>query len=140
MIKDIKNTFCSLEVYNIYSACMYEPTFDKFKTKAELFSAPTFSLLGYYCKDTLIGVIVTKEKEDLVEIVGIAVKETARKNGVGTKLIDYIRETSNKPLFASTDCCAVSFYKKYGFNIKKHTVSGNSETYTRYGCLLGSIL
>ncbi len=140
MIKDIKNNFCSMEVYNIFSACMYEPTFNKFKAKAQLFSAPTFSLFGYYCKDVLTGVIVTKEKEDLVEIVGIAVKETSRKKGVGTKLIDYIRETSNKPIFASTDCYAVNFYKKYGFNIKKHTISGNSETYTRYDCSLSSIL
>ena len=30
MIKNIKDILCSEEIYNIYSACMFEPTFDKF--------------------------------------------------------------------------------------------------------------
>ncbi len=35
MIKNIKDILCSEEIYNIYSACMFEPTFDKFKLKTE---------------------------------------------------------------------------------------------------------
>ena len=134
MIKDIKNSFCSFEVYNIYSACMYEPSFEKFKAKALSFLTSDFSLCGYFCEDILTGVIVTKETNDLIEIVGIAVKETDRKKGVGTKLIDYIKKNSNKPIFASTDCDAVGFYKKYGFAVKEHTVSEGSGAYTRYNC------
>ena len=134
MIKDIKDIFCDVEVYNIYSACMYEPSFEKFKAKAVSFSDSSFSLFGYYCDDILIGVIATKEKVASIEIVGIAVKETSRKKGVGTKLIDYIKENSNKPIFASTDCDAVNFYKKCGFAVKKQTVSDSNDTYTRYNC------
>ncbi len=136
MIKDIKDCFCSFDVYNIYSACMYEPTFNKFKAKAQSFSDSSFSLFGYYCNDILMGVIVTREKETSIEIVGIAVKEKARRKGVGTKLVDYIRENSDKPIFASTDSDAVDFYKKYGFNTKEHTVSKSDEIYTRFDCFL----
>ncbi len=35
MIKNIKDILCTQEIYDIYSACMFEPTFDKFKIKAE---------------------------------------------------------------------------------------------------------
>ena len=55
MIKDIKNSFCSFEVYNFYSACMYKPSFEKFKIKAVSFLTSDFAstdcdAVGFYEK------------------------------------------------------------------------------------------
>ena len=49
MIKNIKYILCSEEIYNIYSACMFEPTFDKFKLKTEQMQKDSsVSVYGYF--------------------------------------------------------------------------------------------
>ena len=138
-IKNIKPNFCTEEIYNIYSACMFNPTFEKFKTKAEEYqnNAAT-EIYGYFESNKIIGVIVTEESESQIEIIGIAVDNNKQKQGVGTKLIDFIRTKTKKQIFAETDTDAVGFYKKYGFSIEEKTVSKNDDTFTRYLCYLNN--
>lgn len=137
MIKDIKDIFSAKEVYNVYSACMFKPTYEKFKTKSLSFQNDfLISTFGYFFEDKIIGVIVVQETKNTIEIIGISVINEKRHSGVGTKLINHIRENTIKQIIAETDSEAVGFYKKYGFNVKEHTVSKADETYTRYLCCL----
>lgn len=137
MIKNIKDILCSEEIYNIFSACMFEPTFDKFKLKTEQMQKDSsVSVYGYFSNEKIIGVISTQETDKTVEIIGIAVDTKKRHSGIGTKLVDYVKDKSSKPIIAETDSDAVMFYKKYGFNIKEIIVSKFATSYSRYVCTL----
>lgn len=137
MIKNIKDILCTQEIYDIYSACMFEPNFDKFKIKAEQMQKDSsVSVYGYFSNEKIIGVISTQETDKTVEIIGIAVHTKERHSGIGTKLIDYVKDKSSKPIIAETDSDAVVFYKKYGFNIKEIIVSKSNVSYSRHVCTL----
>lgn len=137
MIKNIKDILCSEEIYNIYSACMFEPTFDKFKIKAEQMQNDSSVFVhGYFLNRKIVGVISTQETDKTVEIIGIAIDTKERNSGIGTKLIDYVRKNTVKQITAETDSDAVGFYKKYGFDINEHIVSKMDKTYIRYFCSL----
>ncbi len=137
MIKNIKDILCTQEIYDIYSSCLFEPTFDKFMIKAEQMKKDSsVSVCGYFSNKKIIGVISTQETDKTVKIIGIAVDTKERHSGVGTKLIDYVKDKSSKPIIAETDRDAVMFYKKYGFNIKEIIVSKSNISYSRYVCTL----
>ena len=137
MIKNIKDILCTQEIYNIYSACMFEPTFNKFKVKTEKMQNDSFvSVYGYFLNGKIIGVISTQETDKVVEIIGIAVDSKKRHSGIGTKLIDYVKDKSPKPIIAETDNDAVMFYKKCGFDIEEKIVSKSNVSYSRYVCTL----
>ena len=80
--------------------------------------------------------IKSKEFALTVEIIGIAVDTKKRHSGIGTKLIDYVKDKSSKPIIAETDSDAVMFYKKYGFDIEEKIVSKSNISYSRYVCTL----
>ena len=137
MIKNIKDILCTKEIYNIYSACMFEPTFDKFKLKTkQMQNDSSVCVYGYFLNEKIIAVISTQEADKTIEIIGIAVDIKDRYSGIGTKLIDYIKDKSKKPIIAETDSDAVMFYKKYGFNIEEKIVSKSNVSYSRYVCTL----
>ena len=137
MIKNIKDILCTKEIYNIYSACMFEPTFDKFKLKTkQMQNDSSVCVYGYFLNEKIIAVISTQETDKTIEIIGIAVDIKDRYSGIGTKLIDYIKDKSKKPIIAETDSDAVMFYKKYGFDIEEKIVSKSSISYSRYVCTL----
>ena len=137
MIKDIKNIFYTKKVYAVYSACMFKPTYEKHKEKSLSFqSDPSISIYGYFHENSIVGAIVIRETKNAIEIIGISVANKKRHLGIGTKLIDYIRENTVKQIVAETDSDAVGFYKKYGFNIKECIIAKMDETYIRYLCSL----
>ncbi len=137
MIKNIKNILCTEEIYNIYSACMFEPTFDKFKLKTEqMQNNSSVCVYGYFLNEKIIGVISTQETDKVIEIIGIAVDIKERHSGVGTNLIDYVKDKTQKTIIAETDSDAVMFYKKNGFDIEEKIVSKSNISYSRYVCTL----
>ncbi|MBR6693920.1 MAG: GNAT family N-acetyltransferase [Clostridia bacterium] len=137
MIKNIKDTLCTEEIYDIYSACMFKPTFDKFKIKAgQMQNDSSVSVYGYFSNEKIIGVISTQETDKTVEIIGIAVDTKERLSGVGTNLIDYVKDKTQKPIIAETDRDAIMFYKKCGFHIEEKIVSKSNTSYSRYVCTL----
>ena len=116
---------------------MFEPTFDKFKIKAEQMQKDSSaSAYGYFSNEKIIGIISTQETDKTVEIIGIAVDTKERHLGIGTKLIDYVKDKCSKPIIAETDSDAVMFYKKYGFNIKEIIVSKSNASFSRHICTL----
>ena len=74
-IIDLKNRFISNQAYEIYSACMYMPTWEKFYEQANiLVNEDLVSILGYIHNNNIIGILVIqKTTPESVEIKGISV-------------------------------------------------------------------
>ena len=49
-------------------------------------------MYGYFLNEKIVGVISTQETDKVIEIIGIAVDIKERHSGVGTNLIDYVKE------------------------------------------------
>lgn len=137
-IVDLKNNFIMADVYRVYSACMFEPTWEKFRERAENLSAdPNVRVFGCFEDDALLGVIAVRKMSDYAEICGIAVEEKRRGCGIGGKLVRYVMDML-KPdvLSAETDDDAVEFYRKAGFLIEEFAKVYDSGVYRRYRCTL----
>lgn len=134
---DLKDSFASKEVYEIYSQSMYKPSWHKFILHThELSENSLISMFGLLNKNDLIGVIVVKkDSQNNGEILGIAVKKGYHQRGIGSRLIDYVfNKLEIKTLFAETDDDAVRFYEKCGFEIKEVIKYKNGYEYKRYEC------
>ena len=61
MIYDIKNIVNTKEVYEIYSLCMYLPTFDKYTaTFNEYLADSNINVYGFYDNNILVGAIAIR--------------------------------------------------------------------------------
>lgn len=139
MIKCIKAIFNSIEVYAIYSLCMYMPTLDKFnKIANELIDSSKVKIYGFYSNDSLIGVIViTVNSDKTADINGIAVMDAFQHKGIGKKLIKYsLKDNSITMISTETDDDAVLFYTKCGFNIEEFYKVFDNKQIKRYKCTL----
>ena len=75
---------------------------------------------GYYVKEWLVGVMGIQDKQDVTLIRHAYVCTSERRNGVGTKLLEYLEECSNKPILIGTwsdATWAIEFYKKNGYRL-----------------------
>jgi len=138
-IKNIKSQFDTLEMYNVFSNCLYMPTWDKFIAEAkEYMRNDAINIFGYYEDNRVIGIIVIKQnKNGIFEIKGIAVDSEFRKHGLGKKLIKYVCDKlSICTLLAETDDDAVGFYRRCGFETEKFKRTGDNGEYIRYKCIL----
>ena len=134
-IINIKETINSNEdVLKILKYSHYNPTKEKLLKLTENYhkNQDIFSFASINNKMSGL-IVVQKINNKNYEIIDISVDKDYRKQGIASKLIDYIIEKLNiKTLFAETDDDAVGFYKKYGF---KAEIIKNKE-YTRYKCTL----
>ena len=72
-----------------------------------------------------------------MEIIGIAVAENVRHQGIGKRMILFVLESYGvKRLEADTDDDAVEFYRKCGFTVKKIAVDYPDGSAVRYDCIL----
>lgn len=141
MIRDIKQNFLTPEVYEIYSLCMYTPTYEKFAKKAHAYlSNPGTAIYGFYEDTVLLGVIVLQAKaQNTAEIVGIAVERTHQHRHIGKGLIQYAVTTGRYPeLYAETDDDAVSFYERCGFETEAFQAAYDGIPCRRYRCIYHS--
>ena len=139
IIKNIKARFAAEDVYNIYSACMYCPTFDKFIRKSEEYmSEGQMHMFGYFDDEQLKGVIAVRlNSDDTAEIVGIGVDSQSRKKGIGKSLIDYAVQTLHiKAMTAETDDEAAMFYSRCGFEVNEYCKAFDTNIVKRYKCVL----
>ncbi|MGM7681328.1 GNAT family N-acetyltransferase [Cytobacillus sp. Hm23] len=83
------------------------------------FLSPVRRLYGYDFEDNVIGCIgIEFLGSKSGEIKHIAVSTKHRGEGIGSKMISFIRDKhSLSVIYAETDKDAVNFYKNYGFNI-----------------------
>lgn len=71
-----------------------------------------------YIDDTLIGYIYYSKIYDRLEINNILVAESRRREGIASKLFDYLLEKENLPITLEVDETnnkAINLYKKIGF-------------------------
>ena len=137
MIQNIKQGFLSPEVYEIYSQCMYAPTYEKFAEKASAYlNDKSTAIYGFYEDHVLLGVIVLQDKSpNTAEIIGIAVDHTHQHRHIGKALIQYAVTTGRyTELYAETDDDAVSFYERCGFEVEAFQTAYNGIPCRRYRC------
>ena len=138
-IADISGRFLSKEVYKIYAPCMYQPTWEKFCTKAEKYLQNGHAvLLGAVENSAVLGVMVLETKDSgEAEIVGIAVSPRRRRLGIGRQMVQYAMELPGiRRLYAETDDDAAAFYRSCGFHINSHVETFPDGEAVRYQCIL----
>ena len=136
VIKNIKETVAVSEnILELLKYSHFNPTKEKLSKLMQKYHQdkdvfPFASFDG----DKISGVIVVQKIEnETYEIIDIAVDKDYRRQGIASKLIDYVIEKLDiKILFAETDDDAVGFYEKYGFK----TENIKNKEYTRYKCTL----
>lgn len=138
-VVNLKNSFISSQIYDIYSECMYRPTWEKFYTQAKLLiNDDAVSILGGITNSDIIGVIAIRQMNSYsAEIKGIAVSPLYRQSGVGRQLIESIFQRMQiKILYAETDDDAISFYEHCGFRTETLVKIYEDIEYRRYKCIL----
>ena len=138
-IRNIKHCFNTSEMYNVFSACTYMPTWEKFTSRAvEYMNNDAIHIFGYYEDSRLAGIIAVNQNQDgSFEIKGIAVNPECRNRGIGRKLVQYVcDELPVSKLHAETDDDAIEFYRSCGFETEVFSRMFESGEFRRYKCLL----
>jgi GNAT superfamily N-acetyltransferase len=94
----------------------HEPYMPLDELKAQLADGIVFS--GYESGGELLGVMGIQDKGDVKLIRHAYVKTTARRKGVGEKLLRHLEATTSKPVLIGTwrdAAWAIRFYEKNGY-------------------------
>ena len=127
------------KTYEIYKYCMFMPTEEKFNKKMDTFLIDnSIKIFACFNQSEIVGVIVVSFLEQRnIEIIGIAVKLSARGKGVGSYMINQIVTNYGlASVYAETDNDAVGFYRNNGFSITEFAEIYDDETVLRYKCKL----
>jgi ribosomal protein S18 acetylase RimI-like enzyme len=123
--------------YAVYADCMYLPTKEKYQQKMQAYLQDVaIKIYGCFCETALKGLLVLRSfPQNQAELVGIAVEESARRQGIGTFMLRQVMETcALQAVFAETDDDAVEFYRKNGFSVEKHIETYDGKPVARYTC------
>lgn len=94
----------------------HEPYMPMAELKAQIADGIVFS--GYEEDGALLGVMGIQDKGDVKLIRHAYVKTSARRNGIGEKLLKHLEATTSKPVLIGTwrdAAWAIRFYEKNGF-------------------------
>ena len=81
--------------------------------------------------------MVLKISEAVAEIIGIAVSDKARCQGIGKRMIQSVMESEGlERVEAQTDDDSIGFYRKCGFAEKRTVVDYPDGSAVRYNCVL----
>lgn len=105
-------------LYEFLSYCM-SPVPERIKNECSNYKTKmNRELYGIYLDKTLRGIIGLIRGELETELKHIAIHPEFRIQGLGSKLIEYVIESTKiNKIIAETDKDAVNFYKKKGFKI-----------------------
>ena len=136
----------SREAFLIYAPCMYQPTFDGFVAQIEeYFSDPSVKIFVCEIEGEKAGILVLKEVctsgdadvDPEAEILGIAVKESLQKKGIGKDMVYQVMEAEGLPkITAQTDDDAIGFYRNSGFEAERVVIEYPDGEAIRYNCVL----
>ncbi len=138
MVCEDADWLLSEEAFSIYASCMYHPTYKDYKAQMEDYMHDS-STKVFVCEDRgrKTGMMVLKLSEDAAEIIGIAVSENARRNGIGKQLIQSVMESGNlESIKAQTDDDSIGFYRKCGFSEERIVIEYPDGSAVRYNCVL----
>ena len=128
-----------LQTYDIYKHCMFMPNEEKFNKKIDQFlNDNSIKIFACFNRGEIEGIIVVSfVEQDKIEIIGIAVKLSARGKGIGSYMINQvINNYGLLSVYAETDNDAVVFYQKNNFSITEFSEIYDGETVIRYKCEL----
>ncbi|MCL6472268.1 MAG: GNAT family N-acetyltransferase [Firmicutes bacterium] len=95
-----------------------EPYMSREKLRYEIKDGVVF--WGYEEGGKLVGVMGIQHVEDVTLIRHAYVKTSRRKQGIGGKLLEFLRTQTDRPILIGTwadASWAISFYKKHGFSL-----------------------
>ena len=107
----------SEEAFMLYDPCMYHPTYDHFKEQMEDYLNEQ-SVRIYICENRgeKAGMMILNYLGVTAEIIGIAVTNKARCQGIGKRMIQSVMESEGlERVVAQTDDDSIGFYRKCGF-------------------------
>ena len=128
----------SEEAFLLYASCMYQPRYENFKKQMEDLLNDQ-SVKVYVCENRgkKTGMMVLKYSDSVAEIIGIAVSEKLRRQGMGGHLIQFVMESESlERIHAQTDDDSVGFYRKCGFTEERIVVDYPDGSGVRYNCVL----
>ena len=133
-----KNWLTSEEAFSIYASCMYQPTFDDFVAQMEEYLGdPSVKIFVCDIEGEKAGMLVLKEDGYEAEILGIAVKESRRKMGIGKDMVYQVMEAESlTKITAQTDDDAIGFYRNSGFEAERVVIEYPDGSAVRYNCVL----
>ena len=128
----------SEEAFMLYAPCMYHPTYDHFKEQMEDYLNEQ-SVRIYICENRgeKAGMMVLNYSGAAAEIIGIAVTNKARCQGIGKRMIQSVLESEGlERIEAQTDDDSIGFYRKCGFTEERTAVDYPDGSVVRYNCIL----
>ena len=130
----------SEEAFSIYASCMYHPTYEDYKAKMEGYlSNPSVKVFVCEHQRKKTGMMVLYYSDTFTEIIGIAVSNIYRHQGIGRQLIQSVMELENlKSVKAQTDDDSIGFYRKCGFTEEKIIMEYPNGATVRYNCVLSN--
>lgn len=128
----------SEDAFSIYSPCMYQATYEDYKAQMDSYLSDE-SLKVFVCEDQggKEGIMVLDLSADIPEIIGIAVSDRSRRQGIGKEMIQCVMETESlKAVKAQTDDDSIGFYRKCGFSEERVVIEYPDGSTVRYNCVL----
>ena len=128
----------SEEAFSIYAPCMYQPTYEAYRTLIKGFvSNPSIKVFVREVHGAIIGILVLRRVGAAIEIVGIAVSAAYRHRGIGRAMIhDVMASEHLECVKAETDDDAVGFYRKCGSSVERIIKEYPDGIAVRYRCTL----
>ena len=133
-----KNWLFSDEAFSIYSACMYQPTYEEYREKVERFiSDSSVKIFVSETRGKRVGIFVLEQSAAVPEIIAIAVSNKRRRRGIGRRMIFQVMESERLDrITAQTDADAIGFYRKCGFTEERVIKKYPDGISVRYRCEL----
>ena len=66
--------------------------------------------------DGISGICIYQDMPDIIEIKVLEVRSDCRNNGIGTHLVNQVKNLNNKPIYVLSSVKAQTFYPKLGFH------------------------
>ena len=128
----------SEDAFSIYASCVYMPTYEAFRKRMESYvSDPLVKVFVSAEGDERNGILVLHVSNAEAEIMGIAVSDHFRNQGIGQHMILQVMvQESLKCLKAQTDDDAIGFYRSCGFRDEMTVMEYPDGQTVRYNCVL----
>jgi ribosomal protein S18 acetylase RimI-like enzyme len=120
-IVNVKDCFDHSELLEILAECVFNPTPERLKIRAENYMRnPQTRIFAIEQDGVYISIIVLDiSNSKQIEILGLAIRKDLQKNGVGRKMIGFCAGAfMPDTILAETDDDAVGFYRKVGFSVQ----------------------
>ncbi len=127
LLENYKDIYNDTELKELFSLTMFGPTDGKIKSAAEsMYSKQQGLLYVCYENEVAVGVIGLKQyNNDKLELLHLAVKEDARGNSLGIKMIEEVLDMTRIPVIEmDADYKEMKYLKKYGFSVKDMSYTG----------------